>query len=293
MNYVLMVGPRLLPTDGMIFKGSQYVLADANIVIDEYLGIDDTNITSIQPGHEPTHIIILGTPWVWDQCTASAKYANLQNLLNAYPEAKRLFLGVGSCLPLGKEDVISADIKKLPLTDTFKGSTIITRDRYATDILSEFNPMELPCPAFYALRDTPKPKRRNAVMIWYDPTSGVSKVDYDQSSADSLIHKYLEDFKYYYDLVRPDVYCVQPHEIGPAVRLGLPKPVLIQDIQHAALILNAATSVFSGRVHMAVPAFEALRDAVTLVAVDSRACTMQTPFDGDLSEYKRVLCNWY
>lgn len=44
---------------------------------------------------------IVGTPWFWDGCHSSAKYSWLSNQLEAYPEAKFIAVGIGSCLALG------------------------------------------------------------------------------------------------------------------------------------------------------------------------------------------------
>lgn len=43
---------------------------------------------------------IVGTPWFWDGCHSSAKYSWLENQLDAYPEAKFIAVGIGSCLAL-------------------------------------------------------------------------------------------------------------------------------------------------------------------------------------------------
>lgn len=295
MNYVLMVGPRLIPTDGMIFKGSKYLLDNARIKVNEYMRINDDEIDMQYPKMPPTHIIILGTPWIWDRCGESVKYKNLQSLLNLFPNAKRLFLGIGSCLPLGKEqDIVNSMFTDFDTTLAFnllfghKLTTVVVRDRYTEDVLKRFNPKRLPCPAFYAFEDNDRstPPER-PVMIWYDPTKGISKVDYQKGSP--LLKRYLKYFKNAYDTYKPDVYCIDKKEIQLAKRTGLGIPVVIEDIQHAEMILRGASRVISGRVHMAVPAARICQ--VDLVPVDSRAETINeiaSTFRG-VSDYDTIL----
>lgn len=269
MKYTLVVGPTLIPTDGMIFEGSSYLLDLAGIHVDEYAGYTESERSVISPWKAPTHIIILGTPWLWDRCYESTKYKGLQALFNKFPKAKKLFLGIGACLPLEKiEEIKSSLIENKEKLTIFDQATIIVRDTISYDILKDHNPELLPCPAFYAMLENPKSERNNyPVIFWYDPTVGLSNVDYGKDS--TLLSKYINDFQTEYWYRGGKVYCINPNERELAMKIGLPDPEVIRGVTRAKLILRNAKSVFSGRVHMAVPAW-AINKPATLIAVDSR-----------------------
>lgn len=271
--YVLMLGPKLIPTDAMILEGSQYLLQQAGIQINEYLTINDHTKAQPLPAVRPTHVIILGTPWLWDKCWDSIKYYNLNQLLNVYcPNAKRMFLGIGSCFPIGKADPI-----KRQLTNTlekahniFKKSLIFTRDMNTAEVLESYKPVPLPCPAFYALYDMlPSDTFSAPAFIWHDPQQGISKIDFSEDS-DNLSH-YTARFISTYDAYPfSRLYCVDEKEQALALHYLGKTPQIIHSVNQAKILLNNATTVHSGRVHMAIPAY-GRAGSVTLQATDSRA----------------------
>ncbi len=291
MNYILVLGPRLIPTDGMIFSGSEYLFNKVGLYPDEYLQIDDHYAGIELPKHFPSHIIVLGTPWLWDQCWKSHKYANLQSYFNMFPKAKKLFLGIGACFPLGKEDeVYSNIIQNLDKLTVFDNATVIARDVLTANILGS---TLLPCPAYYANVTIPRPTLGNSTMFWYDPSIGISSSGWDDMK-DEYIEKFREEFRQY----DPTVYCVDSKEIKLAQEIGLGTPQRIQDVNHAKLIINNSARVFSGRVHLAVPAYITGYNT-QLVAVDSRAKTFEDVTNGTIKgpgqafpEYIQILKNF-
>lgn len=283
MKHTVMIGPSLIPTDSMIFEGSKHLFSLSGVKIDEYIVINDDRIQDIVPINPPTHIIVLGTPWVWDKCWYSNKYINTIKLFEAYPEAKRCFLGVGSCLPLGKEKELAAEIKAVSnshLHDLFKDSLLIVRDMLAADILEQFKPVPLPCPAFYALATEKYHPALAPVIIWHDPSLGISQVDYQPGS--KRLEVYQERFRWAYDTMpKAKIFCVSPNEVQAAIDIGLPAPTLITGLPHAKIILNNAQSIVSGRVHLAVPAYQYSRP-LHLEPVDSRATVLHDVFNQKL-----------
>lgn len=296
-----MVGPKLIITDNMIFDGSLYLLEEANIQVNEYITINDHMLEAISPSAEPTHIIVLGTPWVWDRCWESFKYENLEYLFKAYPNAKRLFMGIGSCYPLGKEEDIKDSIKSNinELIDIFEGSTVITRDCLAYTTLEQFNPVLLPCPAFYAIRSFHVSSALGPVMFWYDPSKGITSVDYTPYS--KSLDEYIKRFQIEYNMYKPKVYCVDEKEIDLAVNIGLPKPEVLKSSTHTKMILQHASHIISGRVHLAIPAHSigAVYKSISLTAVDSRATTLSDVDHALITHpnpakklYKELLQDW-
>lgn len=291
MKHIVLVGPRLACTDGMIFEGSQYLFKQAGISIDEYLPVSETPNMQLHPFKAPTHIVVLGTPWVWDKCWLSPKYANLQQLFDWYPTAKRLFLGVGACLPIDNVYTVKYDLQQnVQNLSLFQNATVLVRDINTSDIVPGSIP--LPCPAFWALKETVKTPK-TPTMIWYDPTQGLSRVSFQPKSP--YLAEYIETFQRWNVALEPAVYCVAEIEKDLAVKIGLPVPKLIEGIQHAKLILSKASILVSGRVHLTVPAADG-SISTTLVPVDSRIDTLKDyqmghlpSLDSALEEYKKIL----
>ncbi len=295
--HLLVVGPTLIPTDGMIFAGTKYLLNQVEITTFEYQKWIERSNDPIMVHNEPTHILVLGTPWIWDKCWQSAKYKSLMQLFDRFPKARRLFFGIGSCFPLFKEEVILNDIlSNIDELSVFEGAKIVTRDVLATKALAKFNPVLLPCPAYYALKNVSPLGASRDTIIWYDPTIGISKVDYNPDS--ERLKFYLNVFKSLYNPSRHSVYCVLEEETVLAMEIGLPKPIVIRDWNHAAAIMVSSKSIISGRVHLAVPAYE-LCENISLFAVDSRATVLydvvnkhiMSPNDA-LIKYKSILLDF-
>ena len=110
MPSALLMGPKLPCTDGMILAGTLHLLNHAGVTPTEYLTISEERGEQQFPVIAPLYIIVVGTPWVWDRCWKSAKYENLQKVFDKYPNAHKIFLGVGSFLPLGKEEAIKHNL---------------------------------------------------------------------------------------------------------------------------------------------------------------------------------------
>lgn len=294
MKYVLAVGPKLIPTDGMIMEGSRYLLNKAGVVVNEYIQINDHELEFQKPVQAPTHIIVLGTPWLWHKCHESIKYINLHNIFGHYPDAKKLFLGIGSCLPIGPsyEEVKDDMMTRYEHLSLFNDATVVVRDALAATLLWPVPTHNLPCPAHWAAINEPTSTKGGPVMFWYDPTRGISSSSFKDPEP---WYKYSKQFKEWHKQYKPTVYCIDKNEISTAELIGLPKPIVIQDVNHAKIIIANAERIISGRVHLAVPA-KALKKPVELIAVDTRANTLydhlnkpNERLDAYEAEYLRIL----
>lgn len=267
--HTIMLGPQLLVTDGMIHAGAKYLLQQSDIRIDEYQQWTERTDQPIPCFKEPTHIVILGTPWLWDRCWESAKFKSVVHFLDRWPNAKVLFFGIGSCYPLNKFDrMINNALQNIEnLNALFGRGTVIVRDTLAHQVLT--NSILLPCPAYYGLWSAAATGPRMDTIIWYDPTIGISNVDYKPGS--ELLEAYLSEFETYYDCDKHSVYCVDNREKELAMKIGLPEPIALGDFMpRAASILLRSDTILSGRVHLSVPAYGTCKD-IKLIAVDSRA----------------------
>lgn len=267
-----MIGPRLLPTDAMIYAGTKYLFDQAAIPIHQYETINDTEMEDIQVSSYPDLIVVLGTPWVWDKCWLSAKFQNAINFLRKFPNSKKIFFGIGSCLPIEATEEVREDLiqNRNKLDELFTlADQIIVRDSLAEEILEHLSIQMLPCPAFYAINEESE-SSIDPVMIWYDPTIGISSVNWQKDG--KAFSKYCERFLDWYHQYNPRIYCINKQEQQSAIEIGLPKPSIIQGVDRAKLVLKNSNTVLSGRVHFAVPTYK-VHSFVELVPVDTRART--------------------
>lgn len=312
---VLMVGPdEWSSTDGMIILGIKYLLERSlkdQEVNYKYIILKNSipqNAVEFDMNSEVDLVVVCGTPWLWDSFQDSVKYQNLATCFSKHPNAKRVFMGIGSCLPL---EWINSDLCRRPeevagIKKLFEGSTIIVRDHIAKDIL-DFAGIEnyhLPCPAFFSNRHEKvqliksynratdenaliytDPRLTLSASLWQDP----AKVDEYHSKVKEFYHEY-----------RPLVYCVSSAEQKSFMDLGLPKPKLIRTYQDTVKAVENARRILSGRVHCAVPGYGLhIENGYTpvyidLMDIDSRVFTFTNfnniyNFDPYEVEYIKIL----
>src|SRR5690606_36925395 len=82
-------------------------------------------------------VVVAGTPWLWDSFQNSNKWKNLVGLLNSLPKAKRIFLGIGSCVDLdvmsnSKTTVLRTPNEIKEMQNIYMNSKVFVRDNYAS-----------------------------------------------------------------------------------------------------------------------------------------------------------------
>lgn len=275
MNILFVGADKTNPTDGVIVKGIYNLVEKAYPGFkSEYIFLDDHNemsISSIYPMNNFDLIIVCGTPWLWDSFQKSVKYSNLKFIFHIHDKAKRLFMGIGTCVNL--EDVSSEILRRKDeiqgMKDLFNDSTVIVRDELSRELLSDakIESTLLPCPAYFCYNDFNFTTKKDNISIWCDPRKTISKSNW----VDEKKYKdYCNTFLAFNDFYNPKVYCAFPEEVESAVKIGLPEPTILYTFQDTMDIMMTGDNVLSGRVHCAVPAFSAGCNT-TLVPIDSRA----------------------
>jgi hypothetical protein len=192
------------------------------------------------------------------------------------PQAKTIFLGVGSCYPLGKEQQISDSIVKLgaeKVKEFFEGSTVVVRDHLILETLTSCQVKSelLVCPAYFAEENEPRGAldKQRASLFFYDPGNGISSGCFTQEERELLIKK---QFNWAREK-NAMIYVVNQHEMDLVSSAGF-FVQLLKTTDQAFFALLKSTKVLSGRVHIAIPALS-LGIPTELIPVDSRAQTME------------------
>lgn len=284
-------------TDGVIVKGIRYLLNRS------YPGCEMTYI--FLNDHEKQYspdfkwnesydlIVVCGTPWLWDNFQRSIKYDNLITCFGAHNNAKRLFMGIGSCLPLGLENsgLLERPAERDGIKRLFENSTVIVRDKTAKAKLdiAGIKAVLLPCPAFFCYGEDITARTINDfknVLVYQDPTLSISA---DQWQCPIKLAHYYNTMEAFRVINRAEVYCANQKEIQSAINNGFPAPQLLRTADDTLDLMRSAYRVLSGRVHCAIPAIVQNAE-VTLIPLDSRASTIDLrPDDTTLSSYNDIL----
>jgi hypothetical protein len=218
-----------------------------------------------------THIIISGTPWLWDQFHHSVKYGNLLKILNSQLTAKVMFCGIGSCIGLEYLDseICEDDSHLQGMQDLFSRGVVICRDDIIQKKLNKAGVFSafLPCPSFFCFLNKKLNIEKNEnVLIWSDPEKLISACDWQEQSKLQNIY---ELCKFYAKQFHAKVYCAEMNDFPKALEIGLPEPILLHDWRQTLATMEKANHVLSGRVHCAVPAF-VLGKPTSIIPFDSR-----------------------
>jgi hypothetical protein len=277
MANIVILGPHEIPpTDGMIIHGTYNLISEVHPdAVISYARWSEESDVALQLPANTTHIVIAGTPWIWDMCWNTIKWRCVLNTLKAYPQAKVLFFGIGSCLPLDHMEGIKIRLlsQKDRLKELFLRGQVIVRDQLASDILTA---AEIPhtlahCPAMHAVTELiPYIGRKTPTLFFYEPCLGVSSGSFKYNCQE---HKaYIQQQVLFAKYKNADVYCITDDEVKRSNFLGIPAQKLTSVI-HAKQVLARSSEVMSGRVHLAIPAIS--QDIKTiLLPVDSRALTV-------------------
>lgn len=272
--------------DVFTLEGSKHFITKA-IGIHEVIIADlheiETNIDTIAEKYSKINIdllVISGTPWIWDCCTASSKYRGLEKLLAVYKNKKKIALGVGSCFKLTtnilEEQFNNLDKENLnmALKNVWQQFDIIfTRDNLASEILDR---LEIPhfnelCTSAQLKKYIEVPKvsefEKIPSLIFYNPIYGISRICLDYFFIKDYINFQLTFIKEF----TPRVYTIERAEQEWLTQRGITAERIV-DMQKLLEILNQSKFVLSGRVHAAIPA-QILGIDTFIMPVDSRYLT--------------------
>jgi hypothetical protein len=265
--------------DGIIVEGCKSILNISQF--DRYLHIRDTvnqNVSDFYPNEKFDLLVYCGTPWLWDQMQHTPKYRNTMNAIKAHPEAKVVWLGIGSCLYLGDENkgILSSLEDQEMLRTTFQNSTVIVRDSLAHDILNKAGVENhyLPCPSYF-FNPVCKTDGDGDVLFYHAPKTGIASGYFDEHRLNVYNRLFLE----YYIQYGAKIYVCEKEEIEIAEKLFKNFDVtLLNDPIDTFKACKNARKVLSGRIHNAVPAM-VYGAEVGIVPVDSRHRTITDWFD--------------
>lgn len=246
-------------------------------VLGDHVRFHDVYFEPLDNGKIPDHdlFVVCGTPWIWDQCTLSAKYHDLATALSASKAAKMAF-GIGACFPFGFEcnEVCQAESSMPGLHNVLAPfSGIAVRDRLAKstcDLLGIRTEL-LCCPAIFASEYIGAEcfERERDTLFFYAPHLGLS----GGVLSERFVQHYLTIQVDYARASEARVICITQGEARVAGELGLDAELLHSPDEVAEKLASAKT-LLSGRVHgcvftsgMPVPA--------SLLAVDSRFLTYE------------------
>lgn len=275
---ILMVGANCNnSTDGVIVLGIHNLLKAALGKYEyDYAFLDDDRpqaIVNFNPTKYYDAVVVCGTPWLWDSFQNSTKYRNLKTCFNLHFRAKKLFLGIGSCLNIKDQisDILERPDEVAGMRDLFQNATVITRDTLAHEKLNYANVSNtlLPCPAYFCYGINPKMSTINDynVLVYTDPTKTISGADWHN---EQKLRQYNDLIMYFYTRFSPKVFIANEKDALGAWELGLPSPNLLITPFDTLNVMEESGVVLSTRVHCAVPAV--IQQKLTfIVPLDTRA----------------------
>jgi hypothetical protein len=215
--------------------------------------------TSQEPLQEDdyTHIVVAGTPWLWDQCTQSRKYQQLVRLCALHPRTIKIALGLGACFPLnaGASLILDNPRTVLELRTLYKRFSCITvRDEESKTIFDAIGVTSvlLPCPSLLPAepgRDRHTQDSLGPVLFFHDPSTGISSEVLDRD----FCERYLATERRIVECFQARVFAVMRPDYQTARNLGLDAELLTSPDMILDTV-SRASIVFSGRVHAAAPA---------------------------------------
>ena len=254
------------PGDHFSYLGARRVMQSAFQVAGEQAIVAEHFLISearrqIAP---PDLVVLAGAPWLWDQGGTSEKYRAFVAILEAFPEAAKIAIGIGSgFLPSLFSSVKEPGFRRNSGIANFASFDFVSvRDSLAQSCfqLEGIPSMQIPDPAWLGVSLKPPRERNENLVIATDSEKLFIAPYLDQESKDD-----------WNSIVSAEV------EAG-ATRWGWNSqdsdfPGMTSDGPRATLKrLSQAKSVVTNRVHAAVLA-RSLGIETSLFAIDSRALT--------------------
>ncbi len=295
MNLLLVGANPYNPTDGVIVAGVHNILKKAlGTYTYRYVIINDNNemlVASFKPNERFDAVVVCGTPWLWDSFQKSVKYRNLKKGFSAHPKAKKVFLGIGSCVDLqvNDEDILHREEEQQAIKDLYKDAIVFVRGPLALSALQKagIEATLAPCPAYFCFEDNYAGFEHHT-LIWCDPLQTISKGYWQRNPLALTAYKGL--VADYYVKFKPEVYCAFANEVESAVAIGLPAPTVLYSVDHTLEVAKKSIYTLSGRVHCAVPMY-ALGKPTGIIPIDSRAYVLTEfgcPAVKDPSHYDKM-----
>jgi hypothetical protein len=269
--------------DGIIVEGCKTILNIAEF--DRYVLIDDHKLQPTEafyPNEKFDLIVYCGTPWLWDRMEYTAKYVNTLNLIDAHPEAKVVWLGIGSSMYLGDENtyILRDTPSQIMLQNTFSKDLVFVRDSLAHEILTQAGVEHhyLSCPSFH-FNPVCQTSKEFDVIFYHAPLTGISAGYWTFDK----IQKYNDIFfEFYIQMQGSTIAICEESEWKSAKALFGAEPTLLKDPIDTFNICKKARKVLSSRIHNAVPALVYGAD-VGIVPVDSRHRTITDWYDIEIN----------
>lgn len=294
MKRVLFMNQSYSPTDGIIFHGVLDLFKKFRIK-QKRIYFRDNELMSPEeffPEFDADLIVIAGTPWLGHFIQGFPKFENAKTCFKAHPDAKRLFLGIGTSIFLNenKQTVLDQPFCSEILRELFEDSIITARDTLTKEILNDLNidSKLLPCPAYYLSNPFPRSTSKNEypVLFYIDPLRMCSQ-EYWRNNEKEL-ERYNEIVLAFYNNYKPKVFCALPHEPELAKNLGIDNVEVLRDYNHTLKVCAEGSFFLSARVHCAIPSFN-LGKPTGIIPMDSRHLTLtdfgckaiKTPSDTD------------
>lgn len=212
-------------------------------------------------------LVVAGTPWIWDQCERSQKYARLRQAIEQHSELHAV--GIGACFPFQMQNDPPVNAEALhAIWSRFDRITV--RDRTSQEIFDQLGIFAelMPCPSTRVRPNVELADEYN-LCVAYDPSRGLSRsalhAGHQQRWRD--IHRRLGVDHTWRCIV------ISQDDCDFARSLGL-RPQHVTDEVELFRIIGRARQVVSGRIHSAIPAINLGKPTLTL-GLDSRVETVQ------------------
>lgn len=268
--------------DGIIVQGIRNLFPEYKLT---YVLIDDFKPQAVQeffPEQDFDLILYCGTPFLWDQMFRSHKYKNTMACRNAHPEAKMVWMGIGSCLNLSDANgpILRSNKEQEQLFNTFGNDKVIVRDSLAHELLNQSSVKNtfLPCPSYFCFNSFGNMTDIYNTLFFYEPSIGISSGDWNPSS--KKYKDYIDINRAFIELYNPVIYCTEVEKIYVLKHFGT-MPVITDDVKSTLFAATHANHVLSGRVHNAVPCL-AKNKKVMLLPIDTRSLVV-SDFGGKIA----------
>lgn len=185
----------------------------------------------------------------------SKKYKNLIGLFESFSNTKKFFLGIGSKNHSEENNSIFKTKSEISAIRKIHLETSVScRDSFTQKVLKNagINSVLLPCVSYFCdgLDDKILLPKKDNVLIWHDPRLRESQKEY--KFLDLL--NYYKINQYYSMKYNAKVFCFSKKEIESALKLGINKPIILNNRQELLNKITLSKMTLSGDVYSLIPA---------------------------------------